>query len=166
MRERLSERRGVDHSGELTMRLVCLAAALALGGCGDSNPGRDPGGPLRTDEKAANGVRAIDPTRAGELPRQTAGPRFVGQWAADEGRCEADPWLFTETSLYTPAGSTCSFNRVTEVPRGYDIQATCSAEAPPASDTLRIRFDEAATTMQFQSETIAGDSLVFCGRTV
>jgi hypothetical protein len=149
------------------MRLaLCLAAVVALAGCGDSNPGREPGGPLQTDQKTENGVQAVDSARAGDLPRQGAGPRFVGQWAANEGSCKSDPWLFTESSLHTPAGSTCSFNRVTEVADGYDIQATCSAEAPPTSDTLEIRFDEAARSMRFGSETIAGDTLVFCGRAV
>jgi hypothetical protein len=147
------------------MRLaLCLAASLAFGGCSDSNPGREPGGPLQTDKKAANGVLARDPGRAGDLPRQDAGPRFVGQWAASEGSCASDPWLFTATSLHMPGGLTCSFNRVVQIADGYEIQATCSADAGPTSDELEISFDEAAKRMRIQSETIAGDTLVFCGR--
>jgi hypothetical protein len=148
------------------MRLaLCLAIGLVLSGCDDSTSSRDSGGPLRTEQEAAKTEPTPDPAKAGELPSQGIGPRFIGRWATDPGSCKADPWLFTDTSLHTPAGSTCSFNRVTEVQGGYDIQATCSAEAPPTSDTLEIRFDEAAKTMLFQSETVAGGSLVFCGRT-
>jgi hypothetical protein len=149
------------------MRLaLCLAAAVALVGCGDQQPAREPGGPLQTGNKVTNSTRPAEPAKAGELPTPGAGPRFFGQWAADHVKCNSDPWLFTETSLHTPAGSTCSFNRVTEVPGGYDIQATCTAEAPPTSDTLQIRFDEPAKKMLFESETIASSPLTFCGRTV
>lgn len=101
---------------------------------------------------------------AGDLPPQGPGPRFVGQWAANQQSCQSNAWQFTETTLRTPAGSVCSFNRVTEVPGGYDIQATCTAEAPPTSDTLRIRFAESADSMLFESESIADTGLVYCGR--
>jgi hypothetical protein len=147
--------------------VLCFVAVLTLHGCDDQQPAREPGGPLRTESQGANATQQIEPAKAGELPRIGVGPRFIGQWAADQGSCKSDPWVFTETSLHTPAGSTCSFNRVADVPGGgYDIQATCSAEAPPTSDTLEIRFDEEANRMLFESETIASSPLEFCGRTV
>jgi hypothetical protein len=146
------------------MRLALgLVAALALASCSDSQPAREPGGPLQTGSKTGNGAPAS--TRAGDLPRQGAGPRFIGQWASNEGSCKSDPWLFTGTSVHMSGGLSCSFNRVVEIPDGYDIQATCGADAGPTSDELEIRFDEAARRMRVQSETIPDEDLVFCGRT-
>ena len=145
--------------------LVC-AGALALAGCDAAPPTGEPGGPIRTDNEAAEPqAEEINVAEAGDLPEAGPGPRFVGMWAADEQKCETTAWQFTETMLNTPAGSSCSFNRVTEVPGGYDIQATCSAEGPPTSDTLKLRFAESADAMMFESETIADAGLVFCGRT-
>jgi len=87
--------------------------------------------------------------------------RFVGRWATDVQRC-ASPWRFTATSLKTPAGSVCSFSKVTEVPGGYDIAASCTAEGPPTDDRLRLRFAESAGALLFESSTIADAGLVRC----
>lgn len=147
--------------------LLAVAAAAALASCDNVPAGRDPSGPVSSGEggkSAAGRTVPAKPKTAGDLPHASEGLRFVGNWAADERSCKSAAWRFTETSLQTPAGSNCSFNRLTEVPGGYDIRATCTAEAPPASDTLTIRFDESAKSMLFESETIADAGLVFCGR--
>ena len=93
------------------------------------------------------------------VKRCTASSRVAG----DARSCRTAAWRFTATSLATPAGSQCRFSRVTEVPGGYDIQATCTAEAPPTSDTLRIRFAESADGMLFESDSIADAGLIYCG---
>jgi hypothetical protein len=149
---------------------LAVAAALALSSCDNAPPGDNPGGPVGAGgpiggNDAANAV-AVQPQDAGDLPQASEGLRFIGNWAADERSCEAKAWQFTQTTLKTPAGSACSFNRVTEVPGGYDIQATCTAEGPPSSDTLKIRFAESAKAMLFESQSIADSGLVFCGRDV
>jgi hypothetical protein len=149
--------------------VVALVAALTA--CDDIVPsGQEPSGPIRTAEpagdNAANTAEDTSLVQAGDLPRQTEGLRFIGKWAANQQSCETAAWQFTETTLRTPAGSVCSFNRVTEVPGGYDVRATCTAEGPPTSDTLQVRFAESAKAMLFESETIADTGLVFCGRDV
>jgi hypothetical protein len=68
--------------------------------------------------------------------------------------------------LRTPAGSSCSFDQVTPVPGGYDVKAVCTAEGPPAPDTLQIRFAESAKALLFKSKSIADTGLIFCGRDV
>lgn len=152
----------------MTWRSCLLFGAVLLCGCDNSPTDGAPGGPLRTDEPAneANAQEQVETGEAGTLPAPGPGPRFIGKWAADMKSCETAAWLFTDTTLRTPAGSSCSFNRITEVPGGYDVQATCSAEAPPRSDTLEIRFAESADAMLFSSKVIADTGLVFCGREV
>lgn len=150
------------------MRIALVLASIALAAaCNDAPTGGDPSGPVGAGGPiGGNSADQIDPAEAGDLPRTSEGLRFVGNWAADQGSCESAAWKFTETTLQTPAGSNCSFNRVTPVPGGYDIQATCTAEAPPTSDTLKLRFAEPADAMTFESETIANAKLLFCGREV
>ncbi len=149
------------------MRLALLALPmLVLAACDNAPAGHEPNGPIRTDDGSATAPGQVNSAEAGELPSEETGPRFVGRWAADEKSCQSNAWQFTSSTLHTPAGSQCSFNRISEVPGGYDIEATCSAEAPPTSDTLKIRFAESAKAMLFKSKTIADSGLVFCGRDV
>jgi hypothetical protein len=100
----------------------------------------------------------------GTLPPAGQGLRFVGRWAAEADLCSTTAWRFTRDSLRTPAGSACAFTKVTPVAGGYDIAATCTAEGPPASDVLEIRFAESARAMLFESDSIADAGLIYCGR--
>jgi hypothetical protein len=101
--------------------------------------------------------------RADLKPRQVqASYRFVGRWATDGRNCATRAWLFTASSLKTPAGSVCSFSRVTDVPGGYDVRASCMAEGPARDDLLRLRFAESARALLFESRTIADAGLVRC----
>jgi hypothetical protein len=96
-------------------------------------------------------------------PREVdAGYRFAGRWATEEGNCATRAWVFTASSLKTPAGSVCSFSRVREVPGGYDVAASCTAEGPPTDDTLRLRFAQSARALLFESRSIADAGLVRC----
>lgn len=152
----------------LRLGLAAAAAAVALFACDSAPTSSEPGGPVGSGgpvgANADTTAEEVSPLGAGDLPKAGEGLRFIGKWAADQQSCESAAWQFTETTLRTPAGSACSFNRVTEVPGGYDIQATCTAEAPPTSDTLKLRFAESAEALLFESDTIADAGLVFCGR--
>lgn len=98
-----------------------------------------------------------------DFPKETAADyRFVGRWAAKAGSCSTQAWEFTTSALNTPAGSQCRFRKVTEVPGGYDIAARCTAEGPPADDTLKLRFAESARALLFESNTVADAGLVRC----
>lgn len=99
----------------------------------------------------------------GALPPADRPQRFVGRWAASEDYCEGKAWRFTATSLSTPAGSECRFTKVDKVPGGYDIAARCTAEGPETADRIKLRFAESARAMLFESKTIAGAGLVWCG---
>ena len=93
---------------------------------------------------------------------EPAAYRFVGRWAAEERMCADKAWVFTETSLETPAGSVCRFSNVRSVPGGFDIAARCTAEGPPTDDMLEIRFAESAKAMLFESRVIADAGLSRC----
>ena len=82
-------------------------------------------------------------------------PRFVGNWAKDQQSCQSAAWKFTDSTLRTPGGESCSFNRVTPAAGGYDIEATCTAKGSPEADTLTIRFAESAKAMLFSPERSA-----------
>lgn len=128
-----------------------------------------PSGPIATGRADANNIVTggeATAVQAGTLPPQGPLPRFVGKWAADQKSCDSAVWQFTQSSLRTPAGSSCSFDQITQVPGGYDVKATCTAEGPPAPDTLQIRFAESAKAMLFNSKVLADTGLIFCGRDV
>ena len=95
-------------------------------------------------------------------PPVSASHRFTGRWASDERDCAHRAWIFTASSLKTPAGSVCSFSKVSEAPGGYDIAASCTAEGPPRDDTLKLRFAQSARALLFESEVIADAGLVRC----
>jgi hypothetical protein len=154
------------------LRSAALLFAVILAAC-DSKPtavtgGHEPNGPLATDEPArkapANTSVAAQTGQAGELPSAGTLPRFVGKWAADQKSCDSSAWQFTASALRSPTGGSCSFNQATDVHGGYDIQATCGAKGPPASDTIKVRFAESAKAMLFDSKTFGNIGLVFCGR--
>jgi hypothetical protein len=88
--------------------------------------------------------------------------RFVGRWAPNERNCADRAWRFTAHRLTTPAGAVCDFQSVRAVPGGFDIAARCTAEGPPADDTLQLRFAESARALLFESHTIADAGLVRC----
>lgn len=96
-------------------------------------------------------------------PLPDALPRFVGRWATDEKNCETLAWSFTADGLETPAGSVCRFRDVREVPGGYDIDASCTAESPEQDDLIELRFAQSARGMLFESRSIADAGLIRCG---
>jgi len=112
--------------------LSFLFCAAVLGACNKgpatgepSGPvGAAPSGPIATGRADTNnsvtGGEAVA-VQAGTLPPPGPVPRFVGRWAADQKSCASAAWQFTQTTLRTPSGSSCSFGQVTEVPGGYDV---------------------------------------------
>ena len=95
-------------------------------------------------------------------PPVSASHRFTGRWASEESDCAHRAWIFTVSSLKTPAGAVCSFSKVSEVPGGYDIAASCTAEGPPRDDMLKLRFAQSARALLFESEIIADAGLMRC----
>lgn len=87
--------------------------------------------------------------------------RFEGAWAASADMC-AEPWAFTADGFATPGEVSCAFDQISEVADGYDIAATCVAQAPPTSNALRVRFSEATGGMIVEGAPSAPIELVRC----
>lgn len=147
---------------------LVLASALLVLACRQQPAEDSPAAPQDADANEASvlpdadinaslGSLGEDPLRPGETP-----PRFVGLWAAEARLCADTAWRFTRDGLETPAGSVCRFDEVREVRDGYDIAASCTAEAPERNDMIRLRFPESAGGMLFESDSIADAGLVRC----
>jgi hypothetical protein len=168
MRARLPVGGGDDHAMRRPA-LLCLAPAAMIAACQADEP-REPTVPANEAAvPAANEAEPPAPDNGTDreamrkMPPASATVRFVGMWAADESLCATTAWRFAGDRLNTPAGSVCRFQKVREVPGGYDITARCTAEGPETEDRIRLRFAESAQAMMFESEVIADAGLIYCG---
>lgn len=93
-----------------------------------------------------------------------APPRYVGLWAVDQRLCANPAWRFEADEISTLGEVHCDFDSVREVAGGYDIAATCTAEAPPEPYQLSLRLAESARGLTLSGGPWAGrsTSLVFC----
>jgi hypothetical protein len=110
--------------------------------------------------EAANGTSP----EAGKLPPANAALRFVGKWARTQAECSTKPWLFSAKSVSAARGPNCSFYKVTPMPGGYDVAATCPAKEPVHTDLIKLRFAESAGAMLIESNAIPPTGLVYCGK--
>jgi len=103
------------------MRAVVFAlATVCLAACGPSTePQPDP------DAAAQLGEPEVLPRT---LPPAGAEPRFVGLWAASQDMCTDPAWRFRTDGVSTQGEVSCTFNQISEIAGGYDVQATCQAE--------------------------------------
>ena len=129
------------------MRIIRGAAAfllpcLLLAGCQMAE--NDPGG-----------------TSAAGTP-QTEAPFFVGRWAAEENLCQGAAWEITAEKLSTPGHVICKFEQVRETATGYDIDATCTAEAPPAPYTLAVSYAQSAGALLIEGGPFEPVGLITC----
>lgn len=126
-----------------------VALALLLCACGQSAENAPAAGP-------AEAVPHPMPPRAEPL-------RFVGRWAWADDRCAQDAWTFRADGLSTPGEVSCTWDDIREAQGGYDIDATCVAQAPPEAYTFQLRFSEAARAMMVSGGPMGPVSLVSCG---
>ena len=89
-------------------------------------------------------------------------PFYVGRWAADASYCTAGAWVFTATTLNTAGEVSCTFNTITPTATGYTIQASCTAEAPPAPATLRLSYAQSAQALMVEGGPFAPIGLIRC----
>lgn len=120
--------------------------------------------PAATASSAPPSIPSPDSGEPGKLPPASgAAPRYVGRWATTEQLCASGAWRFYATHLETAGEVSCSYNRVDRAPGGYDLHATCTAEAPAAPDLIKLRFAESAQAMLVESKTLKSIGLIYCG---
>lgn len=138
-----------------------LAAALLLAACGEAAapPAQPPQAKPPPPPEAAAEIKP------GEgLPPASSANRYVGRWAAAETACGHAAWRFTVTDLNTAGEVSCKFDRVTRTAAGYDIDATCVAQAPPEKSVIRLTFAESAKAMMVEGGPFSGSvGLIYCG---
>ena len=140
---------------------ICRAAvagfSLAMIGC------TEPAEPEPDPEAAAQvgDTQALPST----LPApSTTTPRYVGMWATTAEGCSEPAWRFEQNSVSTRGEVSCEFRNVTVTDRGYDIQASCTAESPPTPYNIQLSFAESARAMMIAGGPWQeGTALVYCG---
>lgn len=140
--------------------LIAIASALVLTAC--SEPEQPPVLEPPPDPEAAEEIGEPQ-TLPRTLPPPGEAPRYVGLWAASAEGCEEPAWRFEAQRVSTRGEVSCDFNEVSNTPTGYQIAATCYAEAPPAPYTIQISFAESARAMMTSGAPWAATSLVYCG---
>jgi hypothetical protein len=145
----------------MVVRAAPLMAVLMLCACGRGGahaPAQKPP-PPPDSQPSPTTVRP-----GASLPPADAAARYVGLWAADVKACADPPWRFEPRRLTTKGEVSCAFDEVHRAPGGYDIAATCTAEAPPKAYTLKLRFAESAKAMLVDGGPFAEPvGLVWCG---
>ena len=144
----------------LLARTVALAFCAGVLACSQPPPSSAASAP---DPQAA---AQVGPARTlpNTLPAPSADhPRFVGLWAASVEGCADPAWRFHADRVSTQGEVSCSFRSVQQTPTGYDIDARCSAEAPPRDSKIQIGFAESARAMMLSGGPWSAPiGLVYC----
>lgn len=140
----------------LSARIAAAAISFALIACAD--PAEPP-----PDPEAAEQVGEAAPLPGTLPPPNETTPRYVGLWAANAEGCAEPAWRFEERRVSTRGEVSCEFNTVTLTDRGYDIAATCHAQAPPEQHQIQLSFAESARAMMVSGGPWSqGIGLVYC----
>jgi hypothetical protein len=160
------------------MKRLAAAAGLALAACSQQQPTNQtaadtmtraandaaPPAVAQSVSPAATSSPSPSPAAPGTLPpADSATPRYVGRWAATKKLCASGAWRFYATHLETAGEVSCTYRRVDAVPGGYDLHATCTAQAPPQPDVITLRFAESAQAMLVDSKVLPSIGLIYCG---
>jgi hypothetical protein len=138
-------------------RIAPVLALLALAACGrEDGATLDPGG----------SVGPPPPPLQQVSPQQPASPAsYVGRWAARPELCAGGAWVFEEQRVTTAGEVSCDFTKVAPMASGYQVEARCVAQGPPADSTFMLTLTDPAPP---QTMTVnggpwdAGVTLVRC----
>jgi hypothetical protein len=139
---------------KLRLGMAAIAAVAAMACTEQAEPPPDP--------EAAAQVGAAQPLPRALPPPSETTPRFVGLWATSAEGCAEPAWRFEAARVSTRGEVSCAFDNVALTPMGYEIAASCTAEAPPAPYTINLSFAESARAMMLSGGPWAATSLVYC----
>lgn len=140
----------------LICRAIAAAASVAMIAC------TDPAEP-QPDPEAASQVGEVEPLPSTLPPPSETTPRYVGLWATTAEGCAEPAWRFEQNRISTRGEVSCEFQTVTLTDRGYDVQAQCTAQAPPEQHNIQLSFAESARAMMITGGPWqSGTALVYC----
>ena len=120
-------------------RVAPLALVLLAAACGRGEEGAAPA----RSETAAPPSAAAAPEQA--QAASLAGPDvYVGRWAARPELCAAGAWTFAADRLTTAGEVACSFQQVERTAAGWEIAASCTAQAPAQDAELTLTLTDPA----------------------
>lgn len=138
--------------------LLIAVCFLGLAGCGQ------PDAVQKTDPAAAAQVGEAESLARSALPAATQEPRYVGLWGASEETCSTTAWTIRADGLTTPGEVACSFTNVSEIPAGYEVQASCTEQGPAQDYRMQFSFAESARALLIAGGPWAAPTaLVHCG---
>jgi hypothetical protein len=143
----------------MRLSFVLVVAAFAAAACAppqETEPAPDPGAAAQVGPAQAL-PHALPPANGDT-------PRYVGLWAASAEGCAEPAWRFEADRVSTRGEVSCTFSRVRATPTGYDIDASCTAEAAPAPYHIELSFAESARAMMTAGAPWSATGLVYCGR--
>lgn len=141
----------------LLTRAAAAAVSVAMIAC------TEPAEPEPDPEAAAQIGETQQLPSTLPAPSETT-PRYVGLWATTAEGCANPAWRFEERRISTRGEVSCEFQDVTLTDRGYEIQAQCTAQAPPEPHTIQLSFAESARAMMITGGPwSAATALVHCG---
>ena len=140
----------------LLARAAVAACSVALIACADpAEPEPDPaaGAQIGAAERLPHTLPA---------PGEDS-PRYVGLWATTAQGCSNPAWRFERDGISTQGEVSCEFNSVRMSAAGYEIAATCHAQAPATQHNIQISFAESAGAMMLTGGPWdPAPSLVYC----
>ncbi|MDP3490531.1 MAG: hypothetical protein Q8R71_10375 [Phenylobacterium sp.] len=119
----------------MTRPLLFMTLATSLAACGVNEPETPPSAPSAVAPAASPAA---------------ATPAYVGRWAATPALCSDGAWTFRHDGLSTAGEVSCRFDGVAALDEGYEIAATCTAQAPPQTHRLHLSFTAAGETMNIR----------------
>ncbi len=124
--------------------LTLCGLLLALGACNQSAP------PLQPEPEPQPSVQTAPP------------PDFyVGSWAPQTEDCGARAWTFTAVSLAAPDGA-CRFDKVSTVPEGVEIAATCDWLGETKTPKMRLSYAQSAQALLLMDGPSGDLGLIAC----
>lgn len=132
------------------------AAAMTLALCACGRPAEAPKTPA-VAPPATVSATASQPAAAPAAPLF-----FVGRWAADTKLCDQGAWVITAQGVKTAGEVGCRFEGAPQGTGPVEVDAVCTAQAPPKPYRLRFSYAESAKALLVENGPFADMGLIRC----
>jgi hypothetical protein len=136
-------------------RAPTTAAALTLALCACDRPAEAP--------NAQGAAAPPNAPAASPLTPKTPTPLFfVGRWAADTKLCDKGAWVITVHGVETAGEVSCKFEGPPQGAGSVEVDAVCTAQAPPKRYRLRFSYAQSAKALLVENGPFADMGLIRC----